>query len=86
MNRDHQAASVHHQHDYSNKKIRGNQHVFPRGVLGKPLFSWAYHPSLINNELCIPGNDDVQGDQEYNQTNEERLQEHNRPNRSRPSA
>jgi hypothetical protein len=85
MNRVHQAASVHHQHDYSDGKRIGNQHVFPYGVLGKPLFSWADRPSLINDELCIPRNDDVQGDQEYNQTNEERLREHNRPNHSRPS-
>jgi hypothetical protein len=51
ITRVHQAASVHHQPDYSDGKRRGNQHVFPRGVSGKPLFSWADHPSLINDAV-----------------------------------
>ena len=51
ISRVHQAASVHHQPDYPDGKRRGNQHVFPRGVSGKPLFSWADHPSLINDAV-----------------------------------
>lgn len=51
ITRVHQAASVHHQPDYSDGKRRGNQHGFPRGVSGKNLFSWADHPSLINDAV-----------------------------------
>ncbi|XP_059454835.1 uncharacterized protein LOC132185033 [Corylus avellana] len=51
ISRVHQAASVHHQPYYSDGKRRGNQHVFPRGVSGKHLFSWADHPSLINDAV-----------------------------------
>ncbi|KAG2666304.1 hypothetical protein I3760_15G051900 [Carya illinoinensis] len=46
-----QTASVHHQPRYLDVRRRGNQYGFSRGVSVKPLFSWADHPSLVNDAV-----------------------------------
>ncbi|KAF8410102.1 hypothetical protein HHK36_002624 [Tetracentron sinense] len=43
-------ASFHHQFDLDNKR-RPNYYVLRRGVLAKPLFSWADHPSLVSEAV-----------------------------------
>lgn len=45
-----QEGFVRHQIDYDTK-TKGNYYMFRHGVSGKPLFSWADHPTLITDAV-----------------------------------